>query len=352
MTNKRMFALSVIDTDDFSELPLSAQALYFHIGMRADDDGFIPNVRSLCRVLGAKEKDVSLLAAKGFLLRFESGICVIAHWHTNNVLRADRYKKTVYTEELSMLYVDSAGVYRLRDKAEGGESVGNGEKTETESGQDGDKTGTERGQNGDVDQHRQGKHRQDQVSSGESSIGKASEGEGAGEERTLSICGGISTKNAENPDFSTDVSTSGSTSFPTSTAFSEKEQAGNAVCNGRAERRDVAAAGQAENTVCNGQAERRDVASAGDAERRDVSAARDAERRATVENPFAIPREKTSSDLFIPPTVDDVEIYCEIKGYHVDPEQFVKYYSDRHWMTGNAKIRDWKAVVRSWENSG
>lgn len=113
MAERRMFAKTIIDSDAFLEMPLSTQALYFHLSMRADDDGFINNPKRIQRMIGATEDDLKLLIAKSFVLVFESGVIVIKHWRINNYIRSDRYKSTVYTEEMGLLSVKDNGSYTL-----------------------------------------------------------------------------------------------------------------------------------------------------------------------------------------------------------------------------------------------
>ena len=105
MAGKRMFAKQIIDSDAFLEMPLSAQALYFHLSMRADDDGFVDNPRKIQRMVNASGDDLKLLMAKRYILTFESGVVVIKHWLIHNTLRTDRYKETVYLEEKALLEV-------------------------------------------------------------------------------------------------------------------------------------------------------------------------------------------------------------------------------------------------------
>lgn len=111
MAERRMFAKTIIDSDAFIDMPLSTQALYFHLGMRADDDGFINNPKKIVRMIGASEDDYKLLMAKNFVMPFDSGIIVIKHWKLHNYIPKDRYKPTVYTEEKSMLELKDNGVY-------------------------------------------------------------------------------------------------------------------------------------------------------------------------------------------------------------------------------------------------
>ena len=97
------FSLDVVDTDRFLDMSASAQALYFHLGMRADDDGFVSSPRKIAKASNCGLDDLTLLAAKGFIIPFESGVVVVTHWKENNYIRADRYKPTRYTKEAEML---------------------------------------------------------------------------------------------------------------------------------------------------------------------------------------------------------------------------------------------------------
>ena len=103
MAERRMFAKTIIDSDAFLDMPLSAQALYFHLSMRADDDGFINNPKKIQRMVGASDDDCKLLIMKRFVITFESGVIVIKHWKIHNYIRNDRYKPTIYQEEKSQL---------------------------------------------------------------------------------------------------------------------------------------------------------------------------------------------------------------------------------------------------------
>ena len=113
MSERRMFAKSIIDSDAFLDMPLSAQALYFHLSMRADDEGFINNPKKIQRVIGASDDDRKLLLAKNFIIAFESGVIVIKHWKIHNYIRADRLVATNYADEKSLLKVKENGAYTL-----------------------------------------------------------------------------------------------------------------------------------------------------------------------------------------------------------------------------------------------
>lgn len=113
MAQKRMFSLQIIDTDRFMDMSTSAQALYFHLGMHGDDDGFVASPRKLVRAAGCNDDDLRLLAAKGYIIPFDSGVIVVTDWNINNTLKNDRYHETVYVEEKAKLSVDKAGRYIL-----------------------------------------------------------------------------------------------------------------------------------------------------------------------------------------------------------------------------------------------
>ena len=116
MANKRMFSLYVIDSDAFLDMPLSTQALYFHLWMRADDDGFINNPKKIQRMVRATDDDMKLLIAKQFLIPFETGVLVIRHWKIHNAIRKDMYKPTMCLAEKAFVDTDDTGVYRIRNE--------------------------------------------------------------------------------------------------------------------------------------------------------------------------------------------------------------------------------------------
>ena len=115
MAEKRMFSKRVIDSDAFLDMPLTTQALYFHLNMRADDDGFVNNPKKIKRMIGASDDDLTLLIAKRFVIAFESGVIVIKHWRMHNYIQSDRYKETAYLEEKSHLVLKENKSYSLLD---------------------------------------------------------------------------------------------------------------------------------------------------------------------------------------------------------------------------------------------
>lgn len=110
-----MFSKQIIDSDAFLDMPLSSQALYFHLNMRADDDGFINNPKKIQRMVGCGDDELKLLIAKKFVIPFESGVCVIKHWLIHNYIRKDTYKETTYIDEKAELYTKKNRAYTLNE---------------------------------------------------------------------------------------------------------------------------------------------------------------------------------------------------------------------------------------------
>lgn len=115
MAERRMFAKTIVESDAFLDMPMSAQALYLHLGMNADDWGFVNNPRSIRRMCGASEDDLKLLIAKKFILTFDSGAAVIKSWWVNNYVQSDRRHPTRYQEELETLFLDENKSYTTKD---------------------------------------------------------------------------------------------------------------------------------------------------------------------------------------------------------------------------------------------
>ena len=116
MADKRMFAKDLVTSDNFTDMSLSAQALYFHLSLQADDDGFVVNPKRIRTMIGASEDDYKILIAKGYLIKFDSGVIVVTHWRHNNYLRKDRYKPSALPER-NELYIAPGGVYTLNSSS-------------------------------------------------------------------------------------------------------------------------------------------------------------------------------------------------------------------------------------------
>ena len=113
LAQKRMFTMKIVDSDAFLDMPVSAQLLYFHLGMRADDDGFVDRPKRIMKDIGVNEDDLKILIAKKFILTFDNGLLVIKHWRMHNTLSKNRYHETQYLEEKRMLLIKDNGAYSL-----------------------------------------------------------------------------------------------------------------------------------------------------------------------------------------------------------------------------------------------
>ena len=113
MAQRRMFNKAITNSDDFLDMPVSCQCLYFHLSMNADDDGFINNWKSIMKLTGSKDDDLKVLIAKQYIIPFESGVIIIKHWRLNNYLRSDRFTPSNHQKELSQLVLDENNTYQM-----------------------------------------------------------------------------------------------------------------------------------------------------------------------------------------------------------------------------------------------
>ena len=125
MAQRRLFSPDIVESDAFLDMPVTSQALYFHLGMHADDDGFVGSPRRILRSTGCNEDDLKILAGKRFLLTFPAGIVVIKHWRINNWIRPDRYKETRYLDEKKTLFLKENGAYTDHDIPNGNQLADN-----------------------------------------------------------------------------------------------------------------------------------------------------------------------------------------------------------------------------------
>lgn len=120
MATKRMFSNIVIDSDSFLDLSPMQQLLYFHCGMKTDDDGFVSGARRIARIIGATEDDFAALVDNGFLLEFpDSKVFCIVHHRLNNDLKNDRYHQTTYQHEFEQLELTNNKEWRLKQVVSG-----------------------------------------------------------------------------------------------------------------------------------------------------------------------------------------------------------------------------------------
>ena len=116
MAERRMFSKRIISSDAFMDMSASAQMLYFHLSMWADDEGFVNNPKTIQRMCGATSEDMATLTDSGLVIRFESGIIAITHWKTHNYIRGDRIKPTYCGDEKAQLTVGEDGVYSFAEQ--------------------------------------------------------------------------------------------------------------------------------------------------------------------------------------------------------------------------------------------
>lgn len=116
MAERRMFAKTIIDSDVFIDMPMSARLLYYDLAMRADDDGFVNSPKKIMKFVGASTDDMNVLIARQFIIPFESGVVVIKHWRIHNYIRKDTYKETPYKDEKAVLCLDENNGYRLENE--------------------------------------------------------------------------------------------------------------------------------------------------------------------------------------------------------------------------------------------
>ena len=113
MAERRMFAKTIIDSDAFLDMPVTARLLYYDLAMRADDDGFVNSPKKIMRMIGASQDDLSILCLRKFLIPFDNGVVVIKHWRIHNYIRKDTYNETQYKEQKALLEMDENNAYRV-----------------------------------------------------------------------------------------------------------------------------------------------------------------------------------------------------------------------------------------------
>lgn len=117
MAERRMFAKTIIDSDAFLDMPITARLLYYDLAMRADDDGFVNSPKKIMRMIGASQDDLMILAGRKFIIPFDNGIVVIKHWRIHNYIRKDTYNETPYKEQKALLELDEKNAYTLRRRS-------------------------------------------------------------------------------------------------------------------------------------------------------------------------------------------------------------------------------------------
>ena len=311
MAERRMFAKTIVDSDAFLDMPLSAQALYFHLSMRADDDGFVNNPKKIQRMIGASDDDCKLLVMKRFILTFESGVIVIKHWRIHNYIQKDRYKETAYKEEKERLEIKENNAYTLKSE-ELPPMIEESAKT-----------------------LRQKAYEESELPySFDYKIRQAFVG------KHCPICNCIMgyDNNLIQPTIQHNIPIS----------KGGRHELGNISvicrsCNASVQdnETDELNANEVieewEKIGCTRLVHGMDT---------QVRLGKDSieiEKDSVIDAP---------QKRFKPPTVEEVREYCKERQNNVDAERFVDYYTANDWKVGRNKMKDWKAAVRTWERNG
>ena len=166
-----MFSKTIMGSDTFTDMPASAQMLYVHLCLQADDDGFLGNPKKIQRMMGCSADDFSELVDENFVIPFPSGVIAITHWKINNQIKKDRYRETIYLKEKALLYETETKAYELKKDGEDGTELDTdrnrvGNESEPDWNHFGSKSDTAWNQNGTK--------MEPQYSIGKDSIGKGS----------------------------------------------------------------------------------------------------------------------------------------------------------------------------------
>ncbi len=324
LAERRMLSKSVVETDRFRDLPLAAQALYLHLNMEADDDGFLCSARSTARSVGAGREELEALVSAGFLLCFDSGVVLIRHWLVSNALRPDRHRSTAFIDERAMVTLDRSGVYRLKTEedrlAEAGTEGDDAENCPPSAALTEDKSASP-ADNGQPSAAFSA-HWTDSCQPTDNQTPPT-------DSQTPPIDSQMQKADSQMPPTDSQMQKADSR-FPSqvrlgegrlgkvrSEEVKEKEREGKQSAPARTH-------GSFDMPSADGRA---------DAGRRDAE-------RSAPSLPF--------SPSFTPPTADEVAAYCRKQGADIDAERFCSFYASKGWRVGSQPMRDWRAAVRTW----
>lgn len=315
---RRMFAKTIIDSDAFLDMPLTAQALYMHLSMRADDDGFVNNPKRIQRVVGCNDDDFNVLVAKRFILTFESGVIVIKHWRIHNYIRGDRKHDTTYCEEMAMLEIKDNGAYSFNS---GLKEIGCDDELDAKP----------------MTMRQKAYAESSLPYSFEYKIRQAFWG------KRCPICG---IEMRDSIDVSGVVDEMHRPSIQHNIPISKggKHELGNisVICH-----------------HCNVTIQNKETGRLNADEVIEIWDCLSSDRQLSVNCPSSDrigkdrlnkdSKDKDSKDKrFTPPTPDEVSAYAIEKGLTIDAEAFVDFYTSKGWKVGNNSMRDWRAAVRNW----
>lgn len=315
MAERRMFAKTIVLSDAFLDLPMSARCLYFTLGMLADDDGFVNSPKSIMRQCGASEDDMKVLLAKKFLLWFDTGVIVIKHWRINNYLRNDRYTETKYVDEKSQLVIEPNGAYQMQNAPK----LTSAEKREVAYKES------------------------DLPYSFSYKIRHAFNG------RVCPVCGCTMQEYEKSPTMptiqhNTPISKGGQHVLSNISVICKS-------CNitlqdtptGDLNNAEVVEVWNEIVGIPSNGIPSMGIPSMGIPSIGIPSIDKDSLEKNRLEE------DTPKRTRFTPPTVDEVSAYCKERKNTVDAQRFVDFYASKGWKVGNQPMKDWKAAVRTWE---
>ena len=316
MAQKRMFDKYIIDSDSFLEMPLTTQAVYFHLNMRADDDGFVDNWKSILRIVGGKEDDIKVLISKSFVIPFETGIIVIKHWKINNYLQKDRKKQTRHIEELKQLKEQNGEYFLLENDEQSNLVSFSQQKKEIPEWQ---KRRDEAYKNSSLPDSFSYKIRQ------------------AFNNTICPICGSVMQMNEKFKNYMPTIQhlipiSKGGVHELENIAvicYSCNASIRNDIIEEKLNNEEVKEKWETINSLntrsTNGSTDKNSI-----------------DKYSIIYNNY-IPKK------FQKPTVEQVENYCKERKNDIDAQKFVDYYDSIGWLVGKKPMKDWKACVRTWE---
>lgn len=306
LAERRMLSRSVVETDKFRDLPLAAQALYLHLNMGADDDGFLCSARSTARSVGAGREELEALVNAGFLLCFDSGVVLIRHWLVSNALRADRHRSTAFIDEREMVTLDRSGVYRLRTEEDRDRAA--------ETGADGNDVGS-------------------CPPSAATEEGKSASSADNGQPSAAffsHLTDSCQPADNQMPRIDNQTPPSDNQMPKADNRFPSQVRLGEG-------RLGKVRSGEEKEREGKGDAPSRTL------EAFDMPSADGKAGSGRRDAPSG-----SSSPPFTPPTADEVAAYCRRQGADIDAERFCCFYASKGWRVGSQPMRDWRASVRTW----
>ena len=318
MANRRMFSRTIIDTDIFLDMPLSTQALYFHLAMRADDEGFLANVKKIMRMVGSCEDDYKILMAKKFLIEFETGVCVITHWRIHNYIQSDRKTNTIYTFEKSRLCLDNNKAYQ--EITENMPSIPENKPKKLSPAR----------------QKRQKARKESELpSSFDYKIRNAFLG------KVCPVCGRTMQPNEFDK---TDTMPTIQHNIPISKGGKHEIDNISVIC------RSCNSSLQAEICPPYNTDEVKEVwENIGNVGGMDTQVRLELGKDSLEID--KVNKENIKRKNFKKPTIEEIKSYCKERNNNIDANQFYDFYEARGWKIGKNSMKDWKASVRTWERN-